>query len=463
MKDLIIIGGGPGGYVAAIRARQLGLSVVLIEKDSYGGTCLNRGCIPTKAYYQNALVLRTIMASREFNIQVGEVAFDMAGAHLRKNQVVHKLVSGVEKLLKENGATLIKGTATLLNKNTVQVDGQEIQAHHLLIATGSLPFSLPIPGSQLEGVLTSDQLLDLETVPERLAIIGGGVVGLEFACIFSAFGSKVTVFEYMPELLPGMDRELGKRLRVFLKKQKIIVHTGAAVEKIEAANGTSPGLEVNAASKAGLIKTLADNILMATGRRPCTTGLHLDRLGIATDRAGFIKVDHHFQTNLAGVYAIGDVIGGAMLAHVASEEGISAVENIAGHDSEIHYHAVPACVFTMPQIASVGLSEEAAHAGGIDVRSGKFQFAANGKAMAMGETEGMVKVLADQENTIVGVHIIGPHASDLIMEGTLLVKNRMKASDLIGTIHPHPTLSEAIMEAVLDLQGQALHLSPPRR
>lgn len=463
MKDLIIIGGGPGGYVAAIRACQLGMSVVLIEKDSYGGTCLNRGCIPTKAYYQNAVMLRNIMSSPEFNIQVNGVSFDMAGALRRKNEVVHKLVSGVEKLLKENGVAMIKGTAALLDKNTVLVDGRELQARHLLIATGSSPASLPIPGSDLAGVINSDQLLDLDEVPKRLAIIGGGVVGLEFACIFSAFGSQVTVFEYTPDLLPGMDRELGKRLRVFLKKQKITVHTGAAVEKIEQAEGAESGLDVITTGKAGIVKIQADTILVAAGRQACTDGLDPGKLGIVTDQRGFIKVDEQFRTSLEGVYAIGDVIGGAMLAHVASEEGITAVENMAGQESRVHYHAVPACVFTMPEIASVGLSEDAAISKGIPVRTGKFQFAANGKAMTMGDTDGMVKVLADQQDTIIGMHIIGPHASDLIMEGTLLVKNRMKIDDLVGTIHPHPTLSEAIMEAVLDIRGHALHLAPPRK
>ena len=459
MKDLIIIGGGPGGYVAAIRARQLGMSVVLIEKDAYGGTCLNRGCIPTKSYYQNAVVLKSIMSSHEFNVQVDNLSFDMAGARQRKNGIVHKLVSGVEKLLQVNGVVRIKGTATLRDRNTVLVNGEEMQARNILIATGSIPASLPIPGIELRGVMNSDKLLDLDKVPERLAIIGGGVVGLEFACIFNAFGSKVTVLEYMPELLYNMDHELGKRLRVFLKKQKIIVHTSAAVEKIEALEEC---WQLTAAGKKGLVKTQADAILVAGGRKACTTGLMLDTLGIATDGNGFIKVDSHFATNMEGIYAIGDVIGGAMLAHVASEEGIAAVENMAGIDTVVHYDAVPACVFTIPEIASVGLSEEAAKSKGIDFRSGKFQFAANGKALALGEPDGMVKVLADQEDVIIGMHIIGPHASDLIMEGTMMVRNRMKISDIIGTIHPHPTLNEAIMEAVLDIHGRAIHLAPPR-
>lgn len=459
MKDLIIIGGGPGGYVAAIRACQLGMSVVLAEKDTMGGTCLNRGCIPTKAYYQNAVVLSSIRSSQNFNIQVDKVSFDMDGARQRKNGIVQKLVASVDKLLQANRVKIIKGSATLLDNNTILVNGEKVQGRNLLIATGSEPASLPLPGFKLGGVLSSDQLLDLDRVPQRLAIIGGGVVGLEFACIFNAFGSKVTVFEYMPELLNRMDHELGKRLRVFLKKQRIIVHTSAAVEKIEA---LGEAWQVTAAGKKGLITAQADAILAAGGRKACTEGLNLDSLGIAMDENDFIQVDSHFATNVSGIYAIGDVIGGPMLAHVASEEGIAAVENMTGQNQVVDYQAVPACVFTIPEIASVGLSEETAKSQGIKFRSGKFQFGANGKALAMGETDGVVKVLADQEDVIIGMHIIGPHASDLIMEGTMMVKNRMRVGDIVGTIHPHPTLSEAVMEAVLDIHGQAMHLTPPR-
>ncbi|NLK52757.1 MAG: dihydrolipoyl dehydrogenase [Syntrophomonadaceae bacterium] len=463
MKDLIIIGGGPGGYVAAIRARQLGMTVAIVEKDAFGGTCLNRGCIPTKAYYRNALAMKDLKASQEFNIQVGSISFDMAGARQRKDQIVHNLVAGIEKLLQANGVVKIKGEATILDKNTVLVNGEKFQSRNFLLATGSVPASLTIPGIDLPGVMNSDQVLELDEVPARLAIIGGGVIGLEFAGIFSSLGSKVTVFEYLPELLNTMDHELGKRLRVFLKKQKINVHTSTRVEKIELDAGALKTLKISAEGKKGPIEAQVDLVLIATGRKPFTTGLNLEELGIATDKAGFILVDRHFSTNVEGIYAIGDVIGGPMLAHVASEEGMVAVEKMAGLETDMHYQAVPACVFTIPEIASVGISEEEAKAQGIAYRTGKFQFGANGKALTMGETDGMVKVLADPEEVIIGVHIIGPHASDLIMEGTMMVKNRLKVTDVSGTIHPHPTLSEAIMEAVLDVHGQAIHLAPPRR
>lgn len=460
MKDLLIIGGGPGGYVAAIRARQLGMSVLLIEKDRAGGTCLNRGCIPTKAYYRNALFMHDLKASQEFNVKLESFSFDMAGAVQRKDQIVDNLVGGIDKLLQANGVERVKGEAVLLDRNTVLVNGTELKGRNILLATGSIPATLPIPGIELPGVMNSDQILELSEVPARLVIIGGGVIGLEFASIFNALGSQVTVFEYRPEILGSLDKELGKRLQVFLKKQGISVHTATAVEKIARADG---GLKVRAAGKKGGLEIPADVILAAGGRQAYTEGLNLDKLGIATDQAGFIKVDRNFATSVAGIYAIGDVIGGYMLAHVASEEGIVAVETMAGIENAVHYHAVPSCVFTIPEIASVGMGEEAAKARGIACRSGKFQFAANGKAQTMGEAGGMVKVLADQDDVIIGVHIIGPHASDLIMEGTLLVKNRVKVSETTGTIHPHPTLSEALMEALMDVKGQAIHLVPARR
>ncbi|KUG02404.1 dihydrolipoamide dehydrogenase [hydrocarbon metagenome] len=459
MKDLIIIGGGPGGYVAAIRARQLGMSVVLIEKDRVGGVCLNRGCIPTKAYYRNALAMRDISNSSEFNIQVANVSFDMAGAKERKNKIVNNLFGGIEKLLQANGVERVTGKAELLDKNTVLVNGESIQGRNLLLASGSIPASLPIPGIDLPGVLNSDQMLELEQVPERLAVIGGGVIGLEFACIFNSFGSQVSILEFMPYLLNTMDNELGKRMLVFLKKQHIAVHTSASAEKIEK---DADALKITVQGKKGIIEVPADIILQAGGRRPYTEGLGLEKLGIDIDASGFIKVNSSFSTNVEGIYAIGDVIGGFMLAHAASEEGIAAVENMAGHNTRVHYHAVPGCVFSIPEIASVGMSEEETRARGIEYRTGKFQFAANGKALTMGENDGIVKVLADQDDVIIGVHIIGPHASDLITEGTMMVKNRMKLTEIAGIIHPHPTLCETLMEAVLDVQGKAVHLNPPR-
>ncbi len=456
MKDLIIIGGGPGGYVAAIRARQLGMDVVLVEKDALGGTCLNRGCIPTKAYFQNATVLQTLAKLSEYNAKAENISFDLSGARERKNRIVAKLVSGIRDLLKGYRVEVVKGEASIVEPGRVLVDGEEIAARRILIATGSEPAVPPIPGVDLPGVITSDELLELDAVPQRLSVIGGGVIGIEFACIFNAFGSRVMVLESMPDLLGAMDREIVRRMGVYLKKQKIEVHTQAGVERIERQGST---LKVVARGKKGTIECNADIVLLATGRKPFTRGLGLERLGISCER-GFINVDENYETSVPGIYAIGDVIKGPMLAHVASEEGIVAVERMAGLDRRVDYDAIPSCVFSFPEIATVGLSQEEAQSRGIDFKVGKFLFAANGKALAMGETDGMVKVIADAGDTVIGVHIIGPHASDLIQEASVIVKNKLKVSDVIGTVHPHPTLGEAFLEAVMDVKGRSLHSLP---
>lgn len=461
MYDLIVIGAGPGGYVAAIRAAQLGLSVLLVEKDQVGGTCLNRGCIPTKAYYENARVLHSVQQGKEFGIQVSGCSLDMNAVYERKQQVVGRLVAGVEQLLKAHKVEVIKGQASLKDAHTVEVQGQEHTAERILIATGSKPAALPIAGSDDPRFLTSDQVLDLTQIPSRLAVIGGGVIGLEFACIFKAFGSQVTVFESQASILNQLDKEIVKRMQVFLKRQGINVYTSIQIEKLEA---TGSGLIVQGSSPKGELSIEADVVLQAGGRRPCTQGLNLEGLGIETDQHGFILVDEEYQTNVEGIYAIGDVIGGPMLAHVASEEGIAAVEYMAGHHrSPIQYHAVPSAIFTFPEVAAVGLTEEEAKNRGIQPQIGKFSFAANGKALAMGETDGLVKIIADENLQIIGMHIIGPHASDLILEGALAVSQKITLPAMNDVIHAHPTLGEAIKEAVLDAQGQAVHLAPPRR
>ena len=460
MKDLVVIGGGPGGYVAAIRARQLGMDVTLAEKEALGGTCLNWGCIPTKAYYRNAEIMRDLSRATDFNVSVEGLKFNMEQARERKDRIVKTLVGGVEKLLADHGVEVLKATAQVIDPNTVSVSGQEIKTRHILLATGSTPASLPLPGMELDGVVDSTGLLKIDSVPPRLAVIGGGVIGLEYACIFNAFGSQVTVIEYLPTILNLLDREISKRLGVFLKKQGITVHSGTALEKIEKNGGE---LVLTAKGKKGDLNITADLVLVSAGRKPLTDGLNLEALGIATDERGFIKVDENFATNVPGIYAIGDVIGGLMLAHVASEEGIAAVEKIAGHKGQVHYHAVPSCIFTFPEIATVGMSEEECASREMNYRVGKFNFAANGKALTLGETDGLVKVIADEDDVIRGVHILGPHASDLILEGTILVQEGIKASDFAGIIHAHPTLGEALMEAVLDVNGRAIHLSPRKR
>lgn len=458
MIDLLVIGGGPGGYVAAIRARQLGMTVALVEQDVLGGTCLNRGCIPTKAYYKNAEILRTMTRLEEFNVHSFGVQFNMSGAKQRKDQIVNKLVSGVESLLQANGVEIIRAEARIQDASTVIAGEQEIKCRRILIASGSQSAELTIPGIDLPGVVNSDKLLEIDQIPARLFIIGGGVIGMEFACIFNSFGSKVTVCEYAPRILGFLDSELSKRMNVFIKRQGIEIYTATQVQGIEAIDGK---LIVSSQGKQGSLQTDANLVLVAAGRRAATQGLGLKQVGIDTGR-GFIQVDTNFETSVKGIFAIGDVIGEPMLAHAASEEGIVAVERMAGMDSAVHYHAVPACIFTFPEIATVGLSEDQVSQQGISYRTGKFQFAANGKAMTIGETDGLVKVIADQDDTIVGVHILGPHASDLILEATLMVKNKMKIDEVKGTIHPHPTLGESLQEAIADVKGEAIHLLPKK-
>lgn len=459
MRDLVIIGGGPGGYVAAIRASQLGMGVTLVEKDRLGGTCLNRGCIPTKAFFQNAAILKTLARLSEYNVQAENVSFDMAGAGKRKDRIVAALVSGIGELLKGYNVEVIIGEASITAPGRVLVAGEEVAARRILIASGSEPATIPIPGADLPGVVTSNELLAFSSVPQRLVIIGGGIIGVEFAGIFNAFGSKVTILECLPDILNTVDREIVRRMSVYLKKQKIEVHTQTSVERIEKKGSA---LEITARGKQGNTAFEADTVLLAAGRKPLTRGLGLERLGVTCDK-GFIHVDENYETGIPGIYAVGDVIGGTMLAHVASEEGVVAVERMTGLEHRVDYDAVPACIFSFPEIATVGLSEEEARLRGIDFKVGKFLFAANGKALTMGETDGMVKVIADFEDTIIGVHIIGPHASDLIQEASIIVKNKLKVADVISTIHPHPTLGEAFMEAAMDVNARAIHSLPKRQ
>ncbi len=460
MHDVIIIGGGPGGYVAAIRARQLGLNVLLIEQDKLGGTCLNRGCIPTKAYYHNAKFLRNLDQSAYHGVQIADWHFNLAQAWENKEEVVQTLLSGIERLLKANAVQLLGGRARLLDKHTVIVDGKKQQGHYIILATGSVPAQLPLVGLDLPGILNSDEILDLKELPDSLAVIGGGVIGLEFACIFQAFGSQVTVIEEQPRLLGDLDEELGRRLGVSLRRQGINVLTQSRLKSVQTCQDL---LHINLENKKGPMKIMADKVLLATGRLPNTAGLGLDELGIATGPKGFIKVDQNYQTNLDNIYAIGDVIGGQMLAHVASEEGVAVIEALAGLGNRSASPVVPSCIFTLPEMATVGLSEQEAKNQQIEYRLGRFQWAANGKALTMRETDGIVKVLVDEKDLIIGLHIMGPHASDLILEGLLLIEGKLSCKQAINMIHPHPTLGEALREALLDANKEAIHLGPAKR
>jgi dihydrolipoamide dehydrogenase len=450
--DICIIGAGPGGYVAAIRAAQLGAKVGLIERERVGGVCLNWGCIPTKAMVSSIELLVEIERAEEFGVMVSEPGFDFSRMMARKNQVVEQLVSGVEGLLRARKVEVLAGTGQLISPTQVKVTGgstQTVEARKVVVATGSVAAKPPVPGLDLPGVLTSKEIVSLKQLPENLVIVGGGVIGVEFATIFSALGTKVTIIEMLPSILTTVDEELARRQQQALRKQGVDVHTRSPLKEIREKTGT---LEVVYEGPKGEATVEADTVLVATGRVPYTEGLNLKGLGVGTEK-GAILVDGHLETKVPGVYAIGDVTGGYMLAHVASHEGEVAVEHALGKDSAIDYQAVPNCVFTMPEIAGVGLMEQEAKEQGISYKKSRFPFTASGRALAMGETTGLVKMICDQESgRVLGLHIMGPHATDLIAEGALAIKCGATAEDVARTIHAHPTLSEAVREAAL---GQA--------
>lgn len=461
-KDIVVIGGGPGGYVAAIRAAQLGAKVCLIEMDKLGGTCLNRGCIPTKALYRNAELLNTLKHIGDFGISVNNWDVDVEKIHFRKQGVIDQLVGGVEQLLKANDVLVIKGKAELKDKNTIKVilkDNriEEINTKYIIIATGSEPSIPPIEGADSEGIYTSENILNFESIPETLAVIGGGVIGMEIACIFNSLGTRVTVIEYLPSILAQVDSDITKRLTVSLKKKGIELNTGAKVNKIEK---NENGYVIYGEGKKGEIKVEADKLLISAGRMPMTDGLNLDSIGIEFDRKG-IKVDTNFETNIKGIFAIGDVNGKIMLAHAASHQGMYVAEKILGVSKEVPSDVVPSCIFVFPEIATVGITEEVAKTKGLSYKSSKFMFGANGKALALGEGDGFVKVISSDDK-IIGVHIMGPHASDIIHEGALAMSNNLGINEIKHTIHAHPTLSESFLEAVMGINGEAIHLIPQK-
>lgn len=465
VKDLIVIGAGPGGYVAAIRAAQLGMKVAVVEKDAWGGTCLNYGCIPTKALYKNAQVVNDIKHSLDFGIEVTGYHVDMEKVQSRKNKIVSTLTGGVEYLLKANKVELIKGRAGIVKAGTVEVTSeggkkQTLQTKKILIASGSRPSRLPIPGMELSGVITSKEALDMKQVPGNIVIIGGGVIGIEFAGIYKAFGAKVTVVEFMPHIIPNVDVEITDRLKSLLENQGIKILTGTKVEKIE---NSSKGLCVHAGTSGEALVLDCDQVLVSTGREMDVDGLNLEAAGIAFDRKG-IKVDENYETNVKGIYAIGDVTGRVMLAHVASAEGKTAVERMNGMNAEVDYGLIPNSVFTFPDVSVIGLSEEQVREKGLEYVTSKYQFSGNGKALTMNEEKGMVKVIASgDKERILGVHILGPNASDLIAEAAAAMNGMFTVEEAAGIMRGHPTLSEAFDEAVENLLGRAIHMPPVKK
>lgn len=458
-QHIVIIGGGPAGYVGAIRAAQLGAKVTLIEKDTLGGTCLNVGCIPTKSLLASASVMQQIKGAGQFGIKPEGAVFNWPDIQKRKDRVVKKATAGVGMLLKAKQVEVVKGQARVLGKGSiiVEIDGsqpREIKYDKLLIATGSQPVLPPIPGIGLPGVLDSTGALALETVPESLLIIGGGVIGCEMAEVYSTFGSKVTMVEMMPQLIPGEDPEAVELLHKTLIKKGVDIKLDSRVNSLTK-NGGLIDVEVIGKDE-NKTRLHTAKVLVSVGRRASIQGLVLEEAGISLEK-GYIKVNDKMETNISGIYAAGDCIGGWLLAHVASREAEVAVENMLGHQAVMEYHAVPRCVYTHPEIASVGIS--ASEVKPEKIMTGKFPFSASGKASCIGELEGFVKISADSEtHQIMGCVIAGPQATELISEASLAVSRRLKLEDMIQTIHSHPTLHESMQEAALNALGRAIHL-----
>ncbi len=459
--DLIVIGGGPGGYVAAIRAAQLGMKAACVEKrGALGGTCLNVGCIPSKALLQSSHHFEA--AGHQFaahGVRTGKVSLDLKAMMARKDSVVGDLTKGIEFLFKKNKVAYIAGAGAIDGPGQVKVDAkQTLAAKNILIATGS--DSAPLPGLKIDekSIVTSTGALSLAKVPKRLAVIGAGVIGLELGSVWRRLGSQVTVVEFLDQILPGMDLDVVKQMTRTLKKQGM---TFKLSSKVTSAKKTKAGVKLTyepvAGGKAETID--ADIVLVAVGRVPFTDGLGLDKAGVELDDNGFIKVDRHFRTNVEGLYAIGDVIGGMMLAHKAEEEGIAAIENMNGQSGHVNYSAIPGVIYTWPEAASVGATEDSLKKDGVDYKAGKFPFIANSRGRAIGETEGFVKVLADAgTDKVLGVHIVGPLAGDLIAEAVSVIEFGGSAEDMARTCHAHPGLGEALKEAALAVAGRAIHV-----
>jgi len=458
--DLIVIGAGPGGYVAAIRAAQLGMNVACIEKEpALGGTCLRVGCIPSKALLESSeLYEQTSEHFAERGVKLKGVELDLPQMLEQKDGTVTSLTQGVAGLFKKNKITRYEGHAQLLGNGKLVVkksrdESVELSATHIIIATGSVPATIPNVEFDGDRVVSSTEALTFEKVPQTLAVIGAGAIGLEMGTVWRRLGSKVTVLEYLDRILPGMDGELAKQALKVFKSQGLDFQLGVKV------TGVKAGKKDCEVSIEGQSSIRAERVLVAVGRKPNTHNLGLDTANIETDGRGFIPVNEHYQTTAKGVYAIGDVIGGAMLAHKAEEEGIACVERIATGYGHINYNAIPAIVYTSPEVASVGKTEEQLKDAGVKYKKGSFPFAANGRARAIGHTTGMVKILADEKtDRILGAHILGPHAGDLIAELAVAIEFHASAEDIARSSHAHPTLAEVIKEAALAVDKRTIHI-----
>lgn len=461
--DITILGGGPGGYVAAIQAAKLGAKVVLIEKEKLGGTCLNVGCIPTKCFVRSSEVFENLKEAEKYGLYAENPIVDMKKVVERKNSVVTQLVDGIKYLLDKNNVDVIYGEGEIIDKETVYVKERNtentIKTKNIIIATGSKIANIPIPGIDLENVITSNEALDLTELPKRLVIVGGGIIGMEFAFIFNSFGTKVTVIEYLDDILSVLDEDVHKEITSIAIEKGIKIYTGSKVEEV-----------IQSENKESLVVftkdevrkfTCADKVLMAVGRKPYLGNIDIEKLNIELNENELgIKVNQKMQTNIPNIYAIGDVTNKIQLAHVASHQGVIAVKNILGENIEMDYDVIPSAIFTNPEIAVVGIGEKEAIDKGMEVNVGKFPFQANGKALTLGESKGFIKVIKEKStNRIIGGSIIGPHATDLIAELALAVKNALTAEDIIETIHAHPTIAESVHEAALSTEGGAIHFA----
>ncbi|MFZ5642211.1 MAG: dihydrolipoyl dehydrogenase [Bacillota bacterium] len=455
--NMAIIGGGPGGYVAAIRAAQSGARVALIEKGNLGGTCLNHGCIPTKSLAAGVSLLQSLRRGPELGISTGGVTVNLGHLIERKNMVVNRLVQGVEYLIKKNNVDLFRGYARLSGKGKISVKGPdlylELEAENIVLATGTVPYLDKAMGYDGKRVITSDEALNLTAVPDRMLIIGGGVIGCEFASIYAALGSKITIIEILPYILPNMDREISRLMQGLMRRRGITIKTGAKIQEVKKQEAT-----VTACLEGGEEIT-ADIALISTGRLNNLKNIGLEVTGLAIGDRGEVLVNKRMETTEKGIYAVGDIVGKMQLAHVASAQGVVAADNIMGVPSEMDYRVVPSCIFTYPEVGTVGINTQEAEILGIPYKTGKFPFVASGKAQAIGETEGFVKVLAHRDtDKILGVHIAGPRGSDLIAEAALAMRLGATAKQLAQTIHAHPTLTESLVEACEAVYGRSIHM-----
>ena len=450
--DAVVIGGGPGGYVCAIRLGILGKKTAIIEKRDFGGTCLNRGCIPTKTLLHSGDMYSELAGMKKLGIKIGEYSFDYSKIAKRKDKVVKQLRSGVENLLKGHGVEIIRGEAKLLDAHTIAVGDDKIEAENIVLAMGSAPAAIPVPGAELPGVLNSDGVMELTECPKSVVIVGGGVIGIEFATLFNGLGSKVTIIEMVPSILFGMDKDVSETMAELLRGKGVEIYTDAKLKEIK------EGMTCIFEKDGEELSAEGDVVIIAAGRKPQTKDMGLETAGVAMNRRGFVEVDDEMHTNIPNIYAIGDITGKIQLAHVATAQGIATAHNIAGEHKKMAYNAVPSCIYSNPEIACVGLSEAKAIEEGYQVKTGKFGVSGNGRSLAINSPDGFAKIVADEKTgKILGCHIVSACATEMIGEVTLAITKGMTLDDVADVIHAHPTVSEIIMEAEHDAEGLCCH------